>query len=153
MDAERTPRNARSCSRGAPPASPRQGAWFVTTGSKSRLNFLALLRAGHSDYVINDAALAYMHGRALAGPIIARLAQHADKHFADPSARQAHLERLGFTALTVTPDPTQIATEGALWGSIQAHGFLHHAVIVSDDAGQFAVGQHASRCMSSQGIA
>ena len=94
-----------------------------------------------------------MHGRALAGPIIARLAQHADKHFADPSAWQAHLERLGFTALTVTTDPTQIATEGALWGSIQAHGFLHHAVIVSDDAGQFAVGQHASRCMSSQGIA
>jgi hypothetical protein len=49
--------------------------WFGTTGSKSRLNFLALLRARHSDYVINDAALAYMHGRALAGPIVARLAQ------------------------------------------------------------------------------
>ena len=118
-------------------------AWFGTTSSKSRLNFLALLRAGHSDYVINDAALAYMHGRALAGPIVARLAQHPDKQFADPSAWQAHLERLGITALTVTPDPTQIATEGALWGSIQAHGFLHDAVIVSDDAGQFAVGQHA----------
>ena len=118
-------------------------AWFGTTGSKSRLNFLALLRAGHSDYVINDAALAYMHGRALAGPIIAHLAQHADKHFADPASWQAHLEQLGITALTVTPDPTQIATEGALWGSIQAHGFLHDAVIVSDDAGQFAVGQHA----------
>ena len=37
----------------------------------------------------------------------------------------------------------RIATEGALWGSIQAHGFLHEAVIVSDDAGQFDVGQHA----------
>jgi len=32
-------------------------AWFGTTGSKSRLNFLGLLRAGHTDYVINDAAL------------------------------------------------------------------------------------------------
>jgi hypothetical protein len=32
-------------------------AWFGTTGSKSRLNFLDLLRAGHTDYVINDAAL------------------------------------------------------------------------------------------------
>ena len=30
-----------------------------------------------------------------------------------------------------------------MWGSIQAHGFLCEAVIVSDDAGQFAVGQHA----------
>jgi len=35
-------------------------AWFGTTGSKSRLNFLGLLRAGHTDYVINDAALDYM---------------------------------------------------------------------------------------------
>lgn len=36
---------------------------------------LHLLRAGHSDYVINDAALAYMHDRSLAGPTIARLAE------------------------------------------------------------------------------
>ena len=100
-------------------------AWFGTTSGKSRLSSLALLRAGHSDYVINDAALAYMHRRALAGPIVAGLAQHPDKQFADPSTWQAHLERLGITALMVTPDPTQIATEGALWGSIQAHGFLH----------------------------
>ncbi len=28
-------------------------AWFGTTNSKSRLNFLDLLRAGHTDYVIN----------------------------------------------------------------------------------------------------
>ena len=35
-----------------------------------------------------------------------------------------------------------IATEGALWGSVKAHGFLPNTVIVSDDAGQFNVGQH-----------
>jgi len=39
-------------------------AWFGTTGSKSRLNFLDLLRAGHTDYVINDAALEYMREHA-----------------------------------------------------------------------------------------
>ena len=118
-------------------------AWFGTTDSKSRLNFLDLLRAGYTDYVVNDAALSYMHGRALAGPIITRLADHPDKQFADPAAWQTHLERLGITALMVTPNPVQIATEGALWGSIQAHDFLRQGVIVSDDAGQFAVGQHA----------
>jgi hypothetical protein len=117
--------------------------WFGTTTSKSRLNFLDLLRAGYSDYVINDTALAYMRQRALAGSIIACLAEHPDKQFADPAAWQAHLKRLGITALTVTPDPVQIATEGALWGSVQGHEFLHEGVIVSDDAGQFAVGQHA----------
>ena len=69
-------------------------AWFGTTDSKSRLNFLDLLRAGYTDYVINDAALSYMRERALAGPIIARLAEHPDRQFADPAAWQAHLERL-----------------------------------------------------------
>jgi hypothetical protein len=118
-------------------------AWFGTTGSKSRLNFLDLLRAGYTDYVVNDAALAYMREHTLAGPTIARLAEHPGKGFADPAAWQMHLERLGITALTVTPDPVQIATEGALWGSIHAHEFLRDTVIVSDDAGQFAVGQHA----------
>ena len=35
-------------------------AWFGTTASKSRLNFLHLLRAGHSDYVMNTEALDYI---------------------------------------------------------------------------------------------
>ena len=118
-------------------------AWFGTTGSKSRLNFLDLLRAGHTDYVVNDAGLAYMREHALAGTTIARLAEHPDKQFADPAAWKAHLERLGISELTVTPDPVQIATEGALWGSIHLHEFLRDAVIISDDAGQFAVGNHA----------
>ena len=117
--------------------------WFGTTNSKSRLNFLELLRAGYTDFVINEAALAYMREHGLAGSTIARLAEHPEKHFADTAAWRAHLERLGITALTVMPDPVQIATEGALWGSIQAHEFLREAVIVSDDAGQFLVGQHA----------
>src|SRR5215469_5016801 len=44
-------------------------AWFGTTGSKSRLNFLELLRAGYDDYAINAEALAYMRERALWGSV------------------------------------------------------------------------------------
>jgi hypothetical protein len=117
-------------------------AWFGTTSSKSRLNFLALLRAGHDDYVINAAALAYMRERALAAHVIARLAEHPDRYFADQQTFNAHLTKLGITALKVNPDPMTVATEGALWGSIKEHGFLPDTVIVSDDAGQFNVGQH-----------
>ena len=117
--------------------------WFGTTASKSRRNFLELLRAGYDDYVIDAEALAYMRDRDLAGPVIQRLAEHPDQHFADQAAWQAHLDRLGIAALTVTPNPALIATEGALWGSIKAHGFLPDTVLVSDDAGQFAVGRHA----------
>jgi hypothetical protein len=118
-------------------------AWFGTTGSKSRLNFLELLRAGHGDYVISPEALGYMRGRSLAGPVIRLLAEHPDQRFADKAAWQAHLEKLGITSLDVTPDPVRIATEGALWGSIKAHGLLARTVIVSDDAGQFQLGRHA----------
>src|ERR1700759_4175265 len=76
-------------------------AWFGTTGSKSRLNFLDLLRAGHSDYVINPEALAYMRSRSLAGPVIRPLAEHEAKHFrrsgglAGPSRPARHLSTQG----------------------------------------------------------
>jgi hypothetical protein len=118
-------------------------AAFATTASKSRLNFLEVLRAGFTDYVINAEALAYMRQRALAGPVIARLAEHPEHRFDDEAAWMRHLERLGITGLTVTPDPVRIATEGAVWGSVKAHGFLPDTVILSDDAGQFALGHHA----------
>jgi hypothetical protein len=117
-------------------------AWFGTTGSKSRLNFLELLRAGYNDYVINDEALAYMRERALPRYVIDRLAEHPDRRFSDEKTWNAHLDALGITALKVTPDPVLIATEGALWGSVKAHGLLPNTVIVSDDAGQFNVGSH-----------
>src|SRR4051794_19595089 len=84
-----------------------------------------------------------MRSRALPAILIARLAAQPETSFADHAVWQAHLETLGFTALTTMPDPVQIATEGAIWGSIHAHGFLRDAVVLSDDAGQFAVGRHA----------
>ena len=123
-------------------------AWFGTTASKSRLNFLHLLRAGHTDYAINAEALAYMHARGLAGPALARLAGAADKHFAHDEQWQAHLARLDVAApadphAPVVLNPVRLATEGALWGSVKAHGLLPGTVIISDDAGQFDVGRHA----------
>jgi hypothetical protein len=107
-------------------------AAFAATASKSRLNFLELLRAGYRDHVLNAEALTYMRQRSLAGPVIARLAAHPERHFPDEAAWRRHLERLGMAALTVTPDPVRIATEGAVWGSIKAHGLLPDTVILSE---------------------
>lgn len=117
--------------------------WFRTRSSKSRMNFLDLLRAGHTDYVLNDAAYDYMRNQGLPAATIARLKAEPETQFSDQTAWQAHLDRLGFNALKVTPDPIRVVTEGALWGSVQAHEFLCDAVILSDDAGQFNIGQHA----------
>jgi hypothetical protein len=118
-------------------------AWFGTTPSRSRLNFLELLRAGHTDYVVDAEALAYMRERALAGPVLERLASHPERHFPDRAAWTAHLERLGIHGMEGSLGPARVATEGALWGAIRAHGLLPGTVIVSDDAGQFLVGEHA----------
>jgi hypothetical protein len=117
-------------------------AWFGTTRSKNRTNFLELLRAGHDDYVVNAEALTYMRRYGLPGPVIARLEEHADRSFPDRAAWTAHLERLAITAVKANPD-SGLATDGALWGSIKAHGLLPDTVIVSDDAGQFNVGHHS----------
>ena len=116
---------------------------FATTFSKTRLNFLDLLRAGHGDYVLNDQAFIAMRQRGLAGAVIAKLTAHPARVFADAAAWTAHLEALGIAGRAAHPDPVRIASEGALWGSICAHGFLKDAVILSDDAGQFNVGEHA----------
>ena len=116
---------------------------FRTGQSKSREAFLATLRAGHGDYIINEEALAYRHGRNLAGPVIERLAAAPHTAFADGAAWAAHLAALGLDQLAVEPNPVRIATEGAIWGAIRHHGFLGNTVVVSDNAGQFRVGEHA----------
>ena len=116
---------------------------FRTGPSKSREAFLSGLRAGHADYAVNAAALDYMRGRRLAGPVVAMLAAAPDQWFADAPAWTAHLARLGIDRLAVSPDPVQVATEGALWGAVHHHRLLERTVIVSDAAGQFRVGDHA----------
>jgi len=118
-------------------------AVFRSSPCKSRQAFLEVLRAGHEDFVINDAALEYMRGRKLAGPLIAALADHPTKHFADEAAWQAHLQALGAPWTQIEPDPVAVATEGALWGAIKAHGLLADTVVVSDGAGQFRLPDHA----------
>ena len=69
--------------------------WFGTRSSKSRLNFLDLLRAGHTDFVLNDAAFDYMRSRALPATLIARLAETTETPSPIRPPGQAHLDRLG----------------------------------------------------------
>ena len=77
--------------------------WFGSTDSKSRSNFLELMRAGHGDYLVNAEALAYMRQRALAGPVVARLAEYPDHELRRSGRLTAHLDRLGIAALKVNP--------------------------------------------------
>ena len=75
--------------------------------------------------------------------MVALLAGEANKTFVNEGAWIAHLQRLGIAKLKVQPDPVKIATEGAIWGAIMGHGLVAGTVVLSDDAGQFNVGDHA----------
>ena len=114
-------------------------AWFESTGSKSRINFMELLRKGHGDYVINDDAVEYIKQQSFPQPLLALLATDADKHFETKEDWLQHLERLAITKKR----HVRIATEGALLGSVLYHGFSKELVILSDDAGQFNILLHA----------
>ena len=113
-------------------------AWFSSTESKSRVNFLELLRADHKDYVVNAGALEYMAGHGLAQKPLASLEAQGGA-FATKEQWLAHLEELGIKGKR----QIAVATEGALMGSLLAHGFALDMSIVSDDAGQFNVFNHA----------
>ncbi len=104
-------------------------AWFSTTASKSRMNFLELLRAGDEGFTINDAALDYMRDHKLSKSLVKRLGEHETRVFSDREAWMSHLQDLGFTELKAHPDPVRVATEAAMWGRITVLEYLRDAVI------------------------
>ncbi len=114
-------------------------AWFQSTCSKSRINFLQLLRAGHIDYVLSGEALEYMAAHQMPKSVLTRLAPAQGRHYADRSEWDTGLQELGIQK----PHHVRIATEGALLGSVLSHGVCADLCIVSDDAGQFNVLLHA----------
>lgn len=108
-------------------------AWFASTESKSRINFLELLRAGQTAYVIDATARAYMHHQQLPQAQLCLFAE--DRVWADKVGWDAWLRTLGVS----TARHRRIATEGALVASLLTHGVSPELVILSDDAGQFNV--------------
>jgi hypothetical protein len=116
---------------------------FRTGPSKSRLAFLRHLLGGTARYAVTAAAEAYMRAANLAHGVIEALSGAHVLEFASEAEWLAHLRALGVTDLRVNPDPVRVASEGALWGAICAEDRLGSAVILSDDAGQFRVGDHA----------
>lgn len=114
-------------------------SWFESTDSKSRINFLKLMRAGRTDFVLNVDAISYMQANKLPQHALNAINANMDAVFADDTQWHAFLSTHGI----VQDRHVQIATEGALICSIIAHGISKELVIISDDAGQFNVLLHA----------
>ncbi len=114
-------------------------AWFESTESKSRINFLKLLRGKHSSYVLSEEALEYMRAQKLPKTQLEKLAAHEPKWLNDEAHWKATLESLDVSEQR----HVRTATEGALLGSVLEHELDPGLVILSDDAGQFNVLLHA----------
>src|SRR3954469_3879931 len=114
-------------------------ACFASTESKSRLNFLELLRQPHTDYVIDETAVAYWRRQKLPAAVMDQL-RRGPQAFGDTAAWEGRLRELAITQ----PRHVRIATEGALLGSLIAHGVSPELVVLSDGAGQYDVLAHAA---------
>jgi uncharacterized small protein (DUF1192 family) len=114
-------------------------SWFESTESKSRINFLKLMRAGSSDYLINMDAICYMQSNKLPQKPLEAIIANKGIIFANDAQWDAFLTNNGI----VKDRHVKIATEGVLIGTIIEHGISKHLVILSDDAGQFNVLLHA----------
>ncbi len=113
-------------------------AWFSSTESKSRVNFLTLLQGHKACYRLSEDAFTYMRQYKLSQAQLAALVACLVIEFQDEEAWQAQLEQLNIS----NKRHHRIATEGALMGALLHKSDLGHLAIISDGAGQFNVFQH-----------
>jgi uncharacterized small protein (DUF1192 family) len=111
-------------------------AWFKSTETKSRINFLKLLQGQHNDFIINDAAIEYMNQQSLPRYQVIKF---SNRVFTTERKWRSFLFQNGIRK----KHHKKIATEAALIGSLIDHGWNRDLAIVSDDAGQFNVFLHA----------
>lgn len=114
-------------------------AYFESSDSKSRLNFLQVLHGSQRVYALNETTLAYWERQKLAAALVAKLCE-GPQAFAEESVWQAWL-----TELDIRDERhVRIATEGALLGGLVARGVSPELVVLSDGAPQFVVFVHAA---------
>ncbi len=114
-------------------------SYFKSTSSKSRINFLRILRGEKTDYHLIDESFLYMETQGLPKAKYDRLRDAKDRILSTDIEWEEFLKMIGIRA----EKEIRIVTEAALMGSILSHGINKDLVIVSDDAGQFNILLHA----------
>jgi hypothetical protein len=114
-------------------------AYFESTDSKSRLNFLHVLQGSERTYVVNEMTWAYWERQELSAECVQKLS-HGPRAFATESAWQARLAEVAISG----DRQVRIATEGALLGGLVARGVSPNLAVLSDGAQQFFVFVHAA---------
>ena len=111
-------------------------AWFGSSDSKSRKNFLSILHmAVGGKYRLDDLAFAYMGKDKLAQKTINLLKSSIKKQFDSLDDLDMWIRDLGVS----TDLHVKKATEAVLYSGAIAAGLKEDLIILSDDAGQFNV--------------
>ena len=113
-------------------------ASFFTTNSKSRSNFLKILRSPFTDYVLGGDALFYLEYYGLPKYLQTRLAAEAGGEAWVVEGEEAWEKQLNAWKIK-SADHRRLVTEAGLFGSLLAHDLYVNQPLVSDDAAQFKV--------------
>ncbi|MBU1962851.1 MAG: transposase [Gammaproteobacteria bacterium] len=115
-------------------------AWFESTESKSRINFLELLgKAVEERYSLDVGALEYMAKQKLPKALLAQLEASPLRCWDKAADFEAWLD----SQQVKGNRHRRIMTEGALMGGLLQQGIPTDMAVISDDAGQFNVFDHA----------
>ncbi len=118
-------------------------SYFRTSKTKSRINFLEILRQSTTAYTLNQSSLDYYESvncpKAAFQLLKKDFLELDSKVFEDKQALNHYLENNQITG----SDTRRIITEGLLIGTIVDAGFDEKTIIHSDEAGQFALFVHS----------
>lgn len=113
-------------------------AYFHSSNSKSRENFLEILQAGTEKYVLNEDAKVYLDNYQIPQKHLSEIS-YSDQPLATTKEEwHEHLLSLGITGIKTV----RVLTEAAMLGGLSIEGRHEPLRILSDGAGQFNVMQH-----------
>ena len=113
-------------------------AYFHSSNSKSRENFLEILQAGAEKYVLNEEAKAYLENYQLPQKQQQKI-NFSDEPLATTKAEwYEYLLSKGITCVKTV----RVLTESALLGGLTIEGRSEPLRILSDGAGQFNIMEH-----------
>lgn len=114
-------------------------AYYTTSSSKSRENFLKILLQGKEGYQINDAMIWHLFQSKVKDDVLNLFEEYKEKIYRSKKGLNRLLNELGIEAKKLR----QQCVEAALVGFISATILKPEQVLLSDRAGQFALFNHA----------
>jgi hypothetical protein len=113
-------------------------AYFKSSDSKSRANFLEILQAGEQKYVLNEIAEAYLQNYQISQKYQALIVFSDDLLASSKEDWSTYLSDKGLVGIKTV----RVLTEAALLGGLNIAGRSEPLRILSDGAGQFNIMTH-----------